>query len=259
MRKIVLSVLLLGFLLVGSAMSAPSSSVAATPKYNGPVVKGTPDHHYYVSGYIDELWLSFNPDGTINGYDVAPGVYYAPILGMGKESQMLLFLDFPTGVGEELGMCIFIGLNGNAYFTMDGLAIDYTLYLTLIPAAEANTGGKVLASSMQTKQPTTDALRAFHLNPWIDIQFFTRLSVSTEAYMIIGGYADVPEHPCYPAPTLGIKAGKRLIWADDYVTGEGCYELRMNSINVPTMDGNSWATIDGTDIGGPTYIWLTPA
>jgi hypothetical protein len=214
-------------------------------------------HHFVFEGYIDELWLSFNPDKTVNGFDEAPGSYVAPVLGMWGSGGMLVFMDFPTGTGYELMMLIvsFPSLTATGYLTTDGLIVDgpYTYQLHYVSSAEGTSDGEAtLATKVGTSEVTPD-LMGFYLRPYIDEEYFGSFAPGK-----INGYADIPGSPGYPAPHLGLLAGGRLIFADDYLSEPGYYELRLNIITLGSLTGISYATVDGLTVNGPMDVWLEP-
>jgi hypothetical protein len=213
-----------------------------------------PPHHFLFDGYLDELWLNFNPDGTVNGIDIA-STYTAPVLGMWAGGGMLLFLDFPTGSGWELMMLLvsFPSLVGTGYFTVDGLTVDgpnsYQLMYVTSTELEETREGKLLASNAQTSE-VEPQLVGFYLRPFEDEVYIEMFAPGK-----LNGYTDYPA-VCYPAPILGLLAGGKMIFAMDYVTTPSCYALGLVVLDTPGLTGDLYRTEDGLSIIGPTVVWL---
>ncbi len=257
MKKIVLVasfvVLLIATVSVTTASSAPSALYA--PKT--PTVKGIPTQCFILSPYIDKLWLSFNPDGTINGYDEVEGVpcYPAPILGLASKTKWILFTDFKTAEGcYELGMIIinYPNLDGTAYLTSNGWDVYGPISVQLVPCTAELQTGKPIASAKEQKQ-ITPTYRCFTLAPYID-----ELHLDSFAKGMINGEDVVEGSVCYPAPIFGGYSNKKIVFVMDYKTNPSCYELGMAIIDRPALTGILWRTTDGIDMIGPTDVSLVP-
>jgi len=140
MKKIGLVIAFAILLIASTSVATASSSPAALYSSQAPIVKGTPTQCFILSPYIDKLWLSFNPDGTVNGYDEVPGhpCYPAPILGLAAKTKWILFLDFKTSEGcYELGMVIIDrpALTGVLWRTLDGTDIVGPTEVALVPCS----------------------------------------------------------------------------------------------------------------------------
>jgi len=258
MKKIALIVFLLSFMMIGTAFSGTSRSVSAIQS-GIPSIQGEPTEVYFVEGYVDVLYLSFHGDKLVHGYDYAEGYYYAPILGMWGATGWLLFIDFPTDPGlYELMMMIVHqpNLNAEGWLTVDGLTVDGPGYYQLIPGkAEKVEGAKTLGSSVKAEQ-VEPALVGFWLRPWIDECWLAGLNLSPLPVKGVKGYLDVEGYPGYPAPILGVVTAKKLIFAGDYKTYPGYYELRLMILDKPGLHGVSYPTVDGITVYGPDETWL---
>jgi len=122
--------------------------------------------------------------------------------------------------------------------------------VTLVPVAaqseelEGSDITEVLGSEV-----TPEAWYTFQVNPYIDI-----VHLNTNPGGWLNGYDEVYEPD---APVLGFAEGGRFYFGVD---GIGTYyTLGFVAGTVSTRDGDWIMTIDGTDVVGPTYIWLTPA
>lgn len=253
--KIAPLVLLVCSLLLATSVAAANQSIGSAGRSEGPSYEGVPTYHFLFEGYVDELWLSFNPDGTVNGYDDAPGFYYAPVLGVKGPGAMVLFIDFPTPEAYYELMMLIVdipSLSATGYLTIDGLLVDgpYAYQLIYAPLSEdvEGSGGAALGTGGGVSEVEPE-LMGLYLRPYVDEEWFDILEPGK-----VKGYADVPGHPSYPAPHLGVIGGGMLIFADDYKPGG--YELRLNKIYVSDLTGVSWATVDGVTVDGPMDVWL---
>ncbi len=215
-------------------------------------------YHFILKPYIDELWLSFNPDHTVNGYDTVPDspCYPAPILGVYGASKIILWIDYKTEEGcYELAMVIIDkpGLSGKMYRTNDGMEVIGPTDVWLEPVVTEGAGGAAAATVEGASEVKPDMV-GFYLRPYIDEEWFAGFDLGIPGLTGICGYADVPGYPGYPAPHLGIKAGSKLVFADDYKPGG--YELRLNIITLGPLTGISYATVDGIAVDGPMDVWL---
>jgi hypothetical protein len=201
--------------------------------------------------------LNTNPGGWLNGYMTGSPTDWNPVLGKYEAGRFYMAIDMHPDAYPRVRfeMWFLVGTvatrTGQFMKTLDGIRIIGPYNVTLVPAAESEELEGPDITEVLGSQVTPEAWYAFQINPYPDI-----VDLNTNPGGWLNGYDETYEPD---APVLGFAEGGRFYFAIDFIHPGTGYTLAFIAGTVSTRDGDMMRTIDGTDVVGPRYIWLTPA